>query len=471
MHRPTSLTELAAVFGATADGRSCRIDDGEADAPICLEGVRAERLELTGCDVDGPLLLRDCFIDDLRLSGCAAEGIVIAGCHVQRLVIRNLPPGSGVSVSEGDYERISIHDVGEISLDAIECQGGVTVTGIRGQVELNRVTAKSVSLGEQLTAAPDVRIRLSRVRVMDNLEIHDLRVLAVDLRDCLVDRNLRLRRLSATGQVVLDDVRCEGRLFLGGVTSRAAILITGSTLRDGLEGERLRSPADGSPVLTLTGSAVGSSIGVTLATQPGEVILRDTAVDGRLTFPAPSPRYRIEGVTTIGDVQLPPTPVGSTARLRELADRHFGESGATAYGVLRAAFAVRQRMREEDLCYFLQRHAEVRFLPWHRRWLGRYVLGGVLGWGVSIVPPVRALSLGILVTGLVLTATGAGKAVSPGDLPAGLTLAAALWFNVGTGLPQGLGTGRWTALAVTFTVTGLLLVTIIVGITIRRLVR
>lgn len=49
--------------------------------------------------------------------------------------------------------------------------------------------------------------------------------------------------------------------------------------------------------------------------------------------------------------------------------------------------------------------------------------------------------------------------------------AAQLWFNVGVGLPEGLtGTG-WAAFAVACTAAGLVLVTALIGIGIRRLVR
>src|SRR5262249_41001608 len=126
---------------------------------------------------------------------------------------------------------------------------------------------------------------------------------------------------------------------------------------------------------------------------------------------------------------------------------------------------------EEDLCYYLQRDAEARNLARPGRWLHRWLFGGVLGWGVLILPPARALAVGIILTGLVLTGTGASPAVEAGDLGGAMTLAAALWFNVGPGLPQPLTPTPWSALAVACTAAGLILITVIVGVTIRKLVR
>jgi len=210
---------------------------------------------------------------------------------------------------------------------------------------------------------------------------------------------------------------------------------------------------------------------VTLATQPGEVVLRDTDVDGQVVLPEPAPLYRMTGTTTIARIDLPGAALRTTRRMDELAVRTFGETTAAVYRVMRSSFGTRQRLFEEDLCYFLQRTAESKELRPPARWVALYIYGAVFGWGVRILPPVRALASGIGLTAVALGLMAPPSVVPDGDPGSALTLAGALWLNVGTGLPSRLSSASWSAVAVALTSLGLLLLTVIVGITIRRLVR
>lgn len=472
MRHLTSLADIATRLGGVLDGRSARVvaayvDDG----PVLVEGVQADRLEFDDLEVQGAFVFRNCFVADLQVNRCGADGVLLIGCRVERLVVRNLARGTHLKISGGNFVRVAVHDAVDVSLDATECDSSLTVTGVRRSVSLDRVTAGSVTIAEQLDVDRGAEILVAGTRVVDNLEVHDLHLARLSLTDSVVDHHLRLRRLILDEACMLDSVRCESRVLLDSVTCDGPVTLARCTLRDGLEGTRLRRRSRASPVLTLDRSRVGVSMSVSLATEPGDVLLKDTEVDGRIAFPEPSPRYRMTGTTVVAEIDVPGASLRTTGRIDGLAVRTFGETSAAVYGVMRSSFCSRQRQYEEDLCYFLQRNAESDDLRSPARWVARYLYGSVFGWGVRILPPVRAMGLGIVLTAVILDLTAPTSVVPDGDVGSAVTLAGALWFNVGTGLPSQLSSAAWSAVAVTLTALGLLLITVIVGVTIRRLVR
>ena len=472
MRRVRWLADLATELEGTIDGRSCRIVDVDVDdGPVLIEGLQADRLEIRRLDVQGTLVFRDCFVADLQVTGCGADGILLIGCRVERLVVRNLARGTAMKISGGNFVRIAVHDVVDVSVDATECDSSLIITGVRRQVSLDHVTAGSVTIAEQLAVDPGAEIVVTDIRVVDDFEVHDLHLAGIRMSDSRLDRQLWLRRLHLDRELVLENVRCESRLMLDAITCAGPVTFSRCTLLDGVEGTRLRRPAGGSPVLTFDRSRVGRSMSVTLATQPGEVVLRDTDVDGQVVLPEPAPLYRMTGTTTIARIDLPGAALRTTRRMDELAVRTFGETTAAVYRVMRSSFGTRQRLFEEDLCYFLQRTAESKELRPPARWVALYIYGAVFGWGVRILPPVRALASGIGLTAVALGLMAPPSVVPDGDPGSALTLAGALWLNVGTGLPSRLSSASWSAVAVALTSLGLLLLTVIVGITIRRLVR
>jgi hypothetical protein len=472
VRRIRGLADLAGHLQGEIDGRSCRIRDVEIDdGPVQIEGLQADRLEIGNLDVMGLVVFRDCFVADLQIVGCGAEGVLLIGCRVERLVVRNLARGTRLRISGGDFGRIAVHDVVDVAIDATECGSSLSISGVRRHVSLDRVTAGSITIAEQLGVDPGAEVTVVGTRVIDNFEVHDLHLAALCMTDSRVDRHLWLRRLTVDRELTLDEVRCESCLLLDGITCEGPVTLSRCILRDGVEGARLRRRAAGEPVLHLDRSRVGASMSVTLATEPGEVVLHDTEVEGQIVFPDPAPCYRMTGATTVARIDVPETAMRTTRRMEELAVRSFGERSAAVYGVMRSSFGRRQRLFEEDLCYFLQRTAESRDLRPPARWVARYLYGAVFGWGVRILPPVRAMALGIGLTAVVLDLAAPPSVVPDGDAGSAVTLAGALWFNVGTGLPSQLTSAAWSAIAVGLTAVGLLLLTVIVGITIRRLVR
>jgi len=123
------------------------------------------------------------------------------------------------------------------------------------------------------------------------------------------------------------------------------------------------------------------------------------------------------------------------------------------------------------LVYFAQRRAETRREQGLRK-LSGILKGSVLGWGVRLWPPARALLLGYLLTALAICVRlrhGRGGIVD--HFKSALAISASLWFNVGVGLPKEVHGSGWGILAVLLTLGGVSGVTVIIGIAIRRLVR
>jgi len=466
----SSLQQLVADLGGTLNERSATVLDVYSPEPLTLEGLTGDRLELDDIDVRGTLVFKNCFFSDLRVSNCATDCVVIIGCHIRRITVRKFSPQCVLNISDTRCEMVSAHDLPEISADAVVADSAFTVTAVRRRVSISHLDAGSLTIGEQLVADA-IEVTVTGARIAENLHIHDFHAGSLTVSDTAVGRSLRLRRLAFDRELKLADLECHGRTIIENVSGRNPIQLVRCNLRDDLEGTGLRQLADDMAMLQLVRSRIGGAVSVTMVSDAGKVELWETAVNGRIAFPVLSPRYQMGSGTVVSAIELDAERARSARHIRMLALRCFGETTATAYRVLRVSFAARHRISEEDLCYYLQRDAEARNLARPGRWLHRWLFGGVLGWGVLILPPTRALAVGIILTGLVLTGTGASPAVEAGDLGGAMTLAAALWFNVGTGLPQHLTTTPWSALAVACTAAGLILITVIVGVTIRKLVR
>ena len=475
VRKARSLTALAEVFGAELDGSSCVVRDVDIAEPVQLEGVRAGRLELHDVLVDSQLVLRGCFIDSLVISGCRAASILLVNCHISQLAVRKLAAAENLVISGGEYVYVAVHDVGAVSLLDARCSGTVTITGPRRDVRAIRLTCGDLTIAEQVSArSASAQITLAECEIVGSLRVRDLHVSVVSVRQCHLERHLFLQRLVVSEALLIDQVRCVLHATLDCVTVAAdRAEIVGCAFGDGLDARRLArsEPGSGRFVLRMLQSGVSGSLRFTVDAEPGRVLLHDTTVAGRLDFPEATAECELAGSTVIADLELPGTPMRTVRDIRSFVQARFGSSRVLGLAALRQALASRQRMTESDLCYFLQRNAEADQQHRTARWLAKTVFGGVLGWGVRWWEPFRALLAGILLTGLVLFTRDARPVPLPVRLVDNLVLAAALWLNVGTGSPQLLTSPGWAAAATALTAAGLILITVLVGITIRRLIR
>ena len=123
------------------------------------------------------------------------------------------------------------------------------------------------------------------------------------------------------------------------------------------------------------------------------------------------------------------------------------------------------------MAYFALREAEQEEATGVRR-ATMWLRGQFFGWGVTFWHPLRTLLGAVLLTASVVFMLN--PAESDGSLTRvvdALTAALGLWFNVGTGMPDGLDGPGWALAAVACTALGIAIITVLTGVAIRRLTR
>lgn len=101
-----------------------------------------------------------------------------------------------------------------------------------------------------------------------------------------------------------------------------------------------------------------------------------------------------------------------------------------------------------------------------------WLRGQCFGWGVTFIHPLRTLLVGMLATaGLIFVLNPSVKSDWLGRATDALTSALGLWFNVGTGMPDGMRSAGWGLAAVVCTAMGISIITVLTGVAIRRLTR
>jgi hypothetical protein len=467
MHLIRNTADLRLLLRAVIDDQDCRIQDEDAEQTVTMERLRLRRLDISGLVIAGALVFRDCEIDVLVLRDCVAEHVLLANCSVRELVAGHFPPGANVALSGGAYRRVTLRDVGAVFVDDVLCQGRLVVSGLRGDVRISGLDAGDLLVTEHLSAHSGVELEMVNLRVKDQIELRDLHLARLDITDCRV-ADLRFRRLVVDLVVQVRRLYCANQAQMEGLRVCAPVTIAESSLHDGLDMMALTTPDGGSEiVLQVKDTRVNGVLRVS-SERANQVVLEDSSLF-RIGFPERSPAYEIRGASTIFDVELPLTSLVSARRMRAFVTERFSGDRTAGFAVVRRALGTSQRVREEDVCYYLQRNAELRSLGLLRRVFARLVLAEVLGWGVRILPPVRALAFGIGATAAALYALRqpGGRA----SLPDTVALSAALWLNVGTGTPQTLLSGVWAAVASGCAAAGTVLITVTVGIVIRRLIR
>lgn len=484
MLRLTTVDDLATTLGTVVREQSMSSVDGVLDDSAQIHGLHAQDVELVNLLAGDQLVLRACQVGRLLLDHCAAGSLLLIECRIDRLEIRNASSVRTIALADCELRSAVLHGVGPTRLTRISVASRAVVSGLRAGLDLRMVTAGELLVAGQLAASPDqLTVTVADSTVLSDLTVRDLEVANLRLRDCRVSGVLTLHRATVTDELMLEKVRCAGRLVLDGVRSGTPILVRGCALADGVDAVRLaqtgnRPPAARADLVAarFESTTVAGPLSVAVRTGPDRIVLADTGVTGQLRFPPGSACFRLVGSTTVADVELTARPIRGTRAAEALVAERFGTAGVVELGTVRSALSLRRRSTEEDLFYYLQRRAEAQATPGPRGWWARAVLGGVLGWGVRLRAPLRALLLGIAGTAAAVHLVGVLR--PPGEslwsAPAvgrSVEVAAALWLNVGTGLPNDLDGGGWTAVSDVSAAGGLLLLTVLVGVAIRKLVR
>ncbi len=477
-HRFGSLEDLARALNVEIVGSSCAVRACGTEGSVVIQGVQARRLEFDRFDVEDSLTFRNCELDELDLSQCSPSSVSILNCKIGRLSVRRELGITGINVTGGRFGELSILDAAQVSIAGTRVDNAVTIKALGGDVKIVDTIAESVVIdGQVSTGSQRPALTFENLGLGQALQVSGISASALTIRRCEVGR-LLLRRVAVRTAVLVEGLRCHGVATLDRVAAAMPVELCRSTYEAGLEASAIKARAGSDAVvMTLSECTVKEFLRVTRAAEPAgvessvSVVLHSSTIEGQLKLPENAPAYTLTGRTKLADLDIPTGSLRSRAAMKQFISSTFRDCDAAAYAAVRPVLASRQRLAEEDICYYLQREAEMAADPIRiRRVIRSWFLGGLLGWGVRIWPPIRALIVAIVATGLVLSFVPGPDERKLGLLD-GLVLASALWLNVGTGTPQLLTSPGWTVAATASTILGLVLLAVIVGITIRRLIR
>jgi hypothetical protein len=365
---------------------------------------------------------------------------------------------------------VRAYEVARLTLSELSVEGVVLLDSIRSGCDVNRLMCRTLLIENDVPTEAAGELRLTTVDVVDEIRVAAIQVAALTAvrLDC---RDLDLRQPTAEA-ITLGDLRVRGSLNLQDprpAHSALAVAVSGRCE----DVQFTAAPHGGDITVTTDGLVVDGNLDVS---GPAAVVLRNTSVRGELTRRPTAAGYQgalsIAEGTVVNAATVPDPPIRSVAAVQRLCRDLLGSDGVRELSILRQSLA--GRPDEQDVAYYALRQAEALQAPPLLR-AGLLLRGLLLGWGVRLRQPVLTLAGAVLFTAAVIHVDGfvrhGERILSGGAYGRALGLAAALWFNVGVGLPNELSGGGWTAASVVMSTAGLILITIIVGVALRRLVR
>ncbi|WP_328718314.1 hypothetical protein OHT52_01795 [Streptomyces sp. NBC_00247] len=461
--------------------RSVHLRHDEVATDLLLDTVSADRVSLERMNVDGALTVRSCHIDELVIDHVEADALLVVNSRIGRLTVRNAAMGCEVTIIDSALDFVAVHSCGTTRLERLRVEEVIQVNALRGPLRIANTRVASLTIRSQASGGRlgRPRVVLKGLKAREDITFDDLWLSAIDIDD-VETCALTLRRVRLDEPLCANELRCSETMRVNGLVIPAQdSKISNSAVGGPVELRNLRLTegdleSGGVARLALHNTTV---VSLSASSEASSVIsLHGSSVTGTLGIPLGCSRYSLDGSSSVGDMELAGQVFRNATQALGFLERSFTEVTAATIESVRSALARRNRNREVDELYYLARQREAATLPVLRRTLERVILGGVLGWGVRARNPARVLGLCVLLTGAAFHLAGVGREPGRGLMDAvvmgkSLVLALALWLNVGTGMPSELKTAEWSALAVAFTVAGMLFTTLIVGIVIRKLVR
>ncbi len=502
-----ALADAVGMGPTAGDGRDLLVRQRDVEGPLHLDRVSADRLELVHVDAAGIVAVRSCVIEELVLDHCSADAILVTNSRIGRLTVRNAPVNCEISITESTASVIDVHSCGPLKVTNVRVGESMQIAAVRGGVRLKGLRTAALAMRSQATSGrrgrPDVH--LEHVRVTESLVFDDLWLASLTLRD-IDATSVELRRVRLDSPLTGIGVHCSDFLRINGmVVPGEAGCLEESEVQGVIEVKGVRRIVAAVPRQRPTGAAARTApgptppAGSTPPPEPLELTLRsstvrrvrvtaeddaplvvgldNSVVTEALSMPSGPARFRLAGDSTVQEVDLGSAVFRRSSQVNGFLERVFTRVTANSLEAVRTTLARQRRTAEADELYYRIRQREAAQTPWLRRWVGHGLLGGVFGWGVRARNPARALVCGILATAVALRLSGAPPGLGSQrltDLSAAgksLVFACALWLNVGVGAPSEAKTYDWTAMAVCFTIGGIIFTTLTVGIVIRKLVR
>lgn len=461
---PSRSERLAAELGGTLDDRFLTAERVRLRSSLEVRRVVLDELAIDVLATKGHVLLAGCRIGTLRLTDVVARGgILIEDCEIGNLVIRN-SRHSTLSLVRLAVRRAVVHECGSLVVDSSAFTELVALSDVQGKLEISRSTADAVRVSADGTSDLSA-ISLVATTVRDRVDIVGVEAERLDLHDIAATRvQLRHVRVNVT---VLSDVAVERALTIQGLSGKSTnpkVAISGVL---------------GSVSISTTANTVGH-VTFRESTLRGDLVLgcdvstqlyAGCTVEGtfRPSQVASESRVQVAFGASVRAVQPPAHSIRSPKTARAAAVQLLGGAGVSELSILRDSLA--ERPDEQDMAYFALRKAEQDSSSGLRRAM-MWLRGQCFGWGVTFIHPLRTFFAAILVTSSIVFA------LNPGDCGSvvarsvnALTSALGLWFNVATGMPDGLTGPGWQLAAVGCTALGIAIIAVLTGVAIRRLTR
>lgn len=478
------IQRLARVLKGSKRGQGVWCSDSVVGSDLFVRDMVLSELIVAKTVFFGGLHLEGCRIQRLKIIDSSVAGsILLVGCDLGEVALRSVQGSGSIRVVNSRAGWLEIHAAHDTSLSDLRVAGDVRLSQPGARLAIERLIASSL-----LIYGPE-------------REDADVGISSVELSGRLSVVNLSLGRLSVEGALAADCIltrlECPERLPL----ELRGLSVARTLMLDGLSGA-------GQPLVSLSESVVGGSATIRnmhcrSAGAPYAAAFEHTKVSGDLRVHASASEglraaVKLDGCEVRGAL-LPPIPLGRGAVLldsetylediRLPADVHidrpgavavarsvFGRAGGAELRALRRALIKQARPEEDDAVYYVLRSVEAQDLPLIQRYIARWGKEALFGWGVRVWAPARALAWGVALSAAGLHASGAIR--GPGEglfsvaaLARGLAVAASLWLGVAVGLPMSVRGTWWAGAAVVASSLGVLLITLAVGILIRRLVR
>lgn len=442
-----------------------------------------ERLEMHEVRERSDVLIDSCDIERLELTASTFSALRITRSRIGRLVLKKLRATADVAcvIDTSQIEHADLFDVSGLDWIDVRVSSLLSIGSPEGALTLDGVVCDQLMIGDS-RRRPVAQIELKGCRIQGDAEIRNLSASSVAVRDSSVS-NLFVRDVAITGRegLVLDTVSVGGRLTVRGAEfsedGRLCIRSTWvarETELDGISGigHELGEIAN---TELLGGLRVG---GATCGKEAMVIAIEQSRVTGPTVFEGlgeddgPSLQVRLEVGAQIDELVVPAELRVTRGNVQQLADDMFAASGYKELQTIRRGLG-RQGLRpdEEDAAYFAARSEQATESRVEA--CLRWVMGEVFGWGVAPWPPLRALLLGVALTAIIVTiAGGVSSEAGIGSRVTGAVVGAVeLWTGIGSGHVDTDGGSIVGVFALVSGVLGLVLITVAVGIVIRKLVR
>jgi hypothetical protein len=316
------------------------------------------------------------------------------------------------------------------------------------------------------------------------------------------DRDVRIEG-GEIGSATLSNINA-GEIALRGIvanTPKVGVTIENATVAHNISADTLSSSMGSA--LAVKDSRIGGSLMVGRLEVPTDVatcaLVSDCSINGHLAISEQAGtalaaslirthilgKLRIDGLdahisqggnallyvddSTVTSMNLPIARYRGKNAIRDLCAAIFTEVNLDSLAILRTSFATQHRALSEDAAYALLQDLmsrEERF-----GYFKRILFGNILGWGVELWPPVRAMALLIALTiPMVFLMIDAEPLLY--HLAASIIEATGLWINVDTTTDTYTShSALYGTLELACATLGILFTTIIVGVAIRKLVR